>query len=279
MKGEQLNRYLQVAREAALRAGEFLRQAMGQLHPEEARRKGSFDFVTTVDTQAEALISEYLLSAFPEHQILAEEGGLHAGDETFRWIVDPLDGTKNYLFGIPFFCVSIALAYRGTVVAGVVYDPLRDECFWAGKNGGAFCNQKAIAVSPQSDLSRMMLATGFPHRNRRHLPAYLLAFEEIFLRCAGIRRCGSAALDLCYTASGRFGGYFELGLNIWDIAAGSLIVQEAGGIITDFWNRSQFLQNGAVVAGNKTSHTFMQRILGAHFRQPFEHLTHEVREK
>ncbi len=278
MTPDQLDQYLEVAKEAAFRAGAFLRKQLGETSPEKAQRKGSFDFVTQVDTQAEALITEHLLAAFPEYQVLAEEGGLQAGNQTYRWIVDPLDGTKNFMVGIPFFCISIALAYQGSIVAGVVYEPVREECFWAAKGGGAFCNGRPIAVTRQADLSRMLLATGFPHRDRYQLPSYLLAFEAVFLRCAGIRRCGSAALDLCYTACGRFGGYFELGLNIWDIAAGTLIVQEAGGLVSDFWNQPNFLKNGSVVAGNAHSHAFMQGILQNYFKQPFESQSHHVRE-
>ncbi|MEJ2634257.1 MAG: inositol monophosphatase family protein, partial [Calditrichia bacterium] len=175
---------------------------------------------------------ELLLENFPDHRILAEEGTANDSDADYRWIIDPLDGTKNHIQDVPVFCVSIALQKKKELIAGVIYDPVRDELFAAEKGSGAFCNGEQMQVGSRN-LKASLIATGFPFRSKDYLPLYLLAFEEIFLRCSGMRRLGSAALDLAYTAKGRFDGFWELGLSIWDIAAGALMVREAGGIVSD----------------------------------------------
>ncbi|MEJ2636262.1 MAG: inositol monophosphatase family protein [Calditrichia bacterium] len=205
-----------------------------------------------------------LLENFPDHRILAEEGTANDSDADYRWIIDPLDGTKNYIQDVPVFCVSIALQKKKELVAGVIYDPVRDELFTAEKGSGAFCNGEQMHVGSRN-LKASLIATGFPFRSKDYLPLYLLAFEEIFLGCSGMRRLGSAALDLAYTAKGRFDGFWELGLSIWDIAAGSLMVREAGGIVSDFWGEDGYLNTGFIIAGPQPVHSKLLEILPHHF--------------
>ncbi len=256
--------YLEVAIQAARKAGQYLLKERGKISPETVDEKARNDFVTYVDHQSEKLIVDHLLHHFPTHKILAEEGTSRDQTSDYRWIIDPLDGTKNYIQDVPFFAVSIALQHRDEIIAGVVYEPVRDELFTAEKGHGAFCNEKPIRVSRQP-FSQALIATGFPFRAKHYLPTYLLTFEEIFLRCSGMRRCGSAALDLCYTAMGRFEGFWELGLSTWDVAAGSLLVQEAGGIVTDFRGGKSYLQTGFIIAGNPEAHQELSRIIQHHF--------------
>ncbi len=256
--------YLKIAEEVARKAGAFLLQNRGGIDPQKVDAKGKNDFVTHVDRDSEKMIVEEILGHFPNHQILAEEGSKSREKSEYRWIIDPLDGTKNFIQDIPFFTVSIALQKRQEMVAGVIYDPVHDELFAAEKGAGATRNGRTIHVD-NADFSLSLIATGFPHKAKRNLPSYLLAFEEIFLGCSGMRRCGSAALDLCYTAMGRFAGFWEMGLSIWDVAAGSLIVREAGGAVTDFWGGAGYLESGFVAAGNAAAHGELVRILSHHF--------------
>ena len=207
------------------------------------------DFVTEVDQSAERLIIDTLKQAFPTHAILAEESGSSDGDE-YQWIIDPLDGTTNFLHGFPQFSISIALKHKDKLVLGVVYDPLRQELFTAMTGDGAYLNNRRIRVSKQLGLQGALLGTGFPYKDLRYLDAYLAMLKEMITETAGVRRPGSAALDLCYVASGRIDGFWEIGLNAWDIAAGAIIVREAGGIITDFSANEKYLENGNVIAGN-----------------------------
>lgn len=254
-----------VAIEVAKKAGQFLLESKGKLSESEINEKARNDFVTRVDHQSEQLIVDTLLSHFPEHTVLAEErGATSRTHEEYRWIIDPLDGTKNYIQDIPVFCISIALEKNNQIILGVVYDPVHDEIFSAKIGQGAYCNGVPIRVS-QRDLSQALIATGFPFKSKQHLPQYLLCFEEIFLQCSGIRRMGSAALDLCYTAMGKFEGFWELGLSAWDIAAGSLIIKEAGGIITDFSGDNNYLNSGFVVCGNKPTHQFLVKTVNHFF--------------
>ncbi len=261
-----MSRFLEVAADAARTAGKFLLENRGRIPPDQITEKAKNDFVTRIDQQSEEIILKILHDAFPDHQIVAEEGSRRRSDSPYRWFVDPLDGTTNFIQNLPMFAVSIALLKESEVLCGVVYDPVHDELFQAERGQGAFCNGKPIRVSQENNFSRAVIATGFPHRRKIYLPDYLLTFNEIFLRCSGMRRCGSAALDLCYTAAGRYEGYWELGLSPWDVAAGSLLVSEAGGKVSDFWNRPDFLKSGFIVAGNPSTHARLIDFLKIRFQ-------------
>ena len=195
--------YKDVAISAAREAGRYLLSHRGKISPEMIDEKAINDFVTEVDENSEKMIVDSIRSQFPKHKILAEEGTNHQSENKYRWIIDPLDGTKNFIQDIPMFSISIALEKDGEIVLGIVYDPVHDELFSAEKGKGAFCNGSAIRIS-QRELGRAIIATGFPFKSKNYLPQYLLCFEDIFLNCSGMRRCGSAAIDLCYTAMGRF---------------------------------------------------------------------------
>ncbi|MFZ0389836.1 MAG: inositol monophosphatase family protein [Calditrichia bacterium] len=258
--------FLKVAKEAAEQAGAYLLEKRGSLTGAQVDEKAKNDFVTEVDRQSEKMITDSLQKKFPCHGILAEEGTSRNRDKEYLWIVDPLDGTKNYIQQVPFFTVSIALQKADEIIAGVVYDPVHRELFTAEKNKGAFLNGHKISISKEQ-LSAGLVATGFPFRAKYNLPAYLLTFEKIFLACSGIRRCGSAALDLAYTAAGRFEGFWELGLKAWDIAAGSLLIREAGGLVSDFQGENSFLSSGYIVAGTPESHPKLLEIVRQHFQK------------
>ena len=260
-----MSEYLKVAKEIARKTGQYLLDNRGKLSPSDINEKARNDFVTHIDLHSEKMIIDGLLSHFPNHTILAEEGGSKiTKNAEYRWIIDPLDGTKNYIQNIPVFCVSIALEKNETVILGVIYDPVHDELFTAEKGKGAYCNNTPIKVSGRG-ISEALIATGFPFKSKNYLPQYLLCFEEIFLKCSGVRRMGSAALDLCYTAMGKFEGFWELGLSIWDMAAGSLIVKEAGGRITDFSGGDSYLNTGFVVCGNSNTHTELLKTVNYFF--------------
>jgi len=210
--------------------------------------KSRNDFVTEVDRQAEQAIIAELRAKYPHHGILAEESGEHQGDE-YQWVIDPLDGTTNYLHGVPQFAISIALRYRGRLEHGVIYDPLREELFTASRGSGAQLNDRRLRVSQRVGLEGALLGTGFPFRDQRFVKEYLGMFEALLRDTAGIRRPGSAALDLAYVAAGRTDGFWELGLAPWDFAAGALLVQEAGGVVTDLAGGEGFFDTGNLVAG------------------------------
>lgn len=256
---------LQTAVGAARKAGLYLLDNWGKVNVEAANEKKKNDFVTYVDKTSEKMIIEYILSEFPDHQILAEEGGKQQSGSEYQWIVDPLDGTTNFIRHIPVFAVSIAVKYHDEIIAGVVFNPVDNELFSAAKGQGAHLNENPIHISRITDFSRAFLATGFPHQAKRFLPQFVRSFSDIFFHSAGVRRLGSAALDLCYTACGRFEGYWEIGLNPWDVAAGSLIVREAGGEISDFWGKPTYLDSGFVVAGNSAIQKQLINILSIYF--------------
>jgi myo-inositol-1(or 4)-monophosphatase len=258
-------RILKTAVEAARKAGLYLLDNWGKVTVEAADEKKKNDFVTFVDKTSEKMIIEYILSQFPGHQILAEEGGKQQSGSDYQWIIDPLDGTTNFIRHIPVFAVSIGVKYRNEIIAGVVFNPVDNELFSAAKGQGAHLNDAPIHVSRMTDFSRAFLATGFPHQYKRFLPQFVKSFSDIFFHSAGMRRLGSAALDLCYTACGRFEGFWEIGLNPWDIAAGGLIVQEAGGEVSDFWGRPSYLDSGFVVAGNSAIQKQLTNILSTYF--------------
>ena len=222
------------------------------------------DFVTEVDRESERMITDALRDAFPEIGLYAEEGGVDGSMERF-WIIDPLDGTTNFIHRYPVFAVSIALWEEGRTTLGAVYDPTRDELFEAIRHGGASCNGLPLSVSHASRLEQSLLGTGFPFSVPQYIDRYLGAFRELFLGSRGMRRAGSAALDLCHVAAGRLDGFWELYLKPWDMAAGSLIVEEAGGVVTDFFGEDGYLSAGHIVASAPALHPLITRVTGAHF--------------
>jgi myo-inositol-1(or 4)-monophosphatase len=238
-----------VAVRAARAAGQIILRYMNRLDSLEVIEKQRHDYVSEVDKMAEAEIIRELKRAYPRDAILAEESG-QIGKSRNVWVIDPLDGTHNYLRGFPHFCVSIALLEAGEPVIGVVYDPLRDELFTASKGDGAYLNDRRMRVGKRENLGGALLATGFPYRQRRHLDAQIGMTRALLAEAEDIRRTGSAALDLAYVAAGRLDGYFEIGLYTWDMAAGCLLVREAGGRYCDFTGRDGIPENGNLVAGN-----------------------------
>ncbi|MCU0972555.1 MAG: inositol monophosphatase [Burkholderiales bacterium] len=240
---------LNIAVKAARRAGALINRASGDLDRIPVEDKSCNDFVTEVDRAAEAAIIEVLHEAYPKHAILAEESG-RTGASDFVWIIDPLDGTTNFLHGLPQFSVSIALAERGVLSQAVVYDPSRNELFTASRGAGAFLNDRRLRVSRRTRLKGALVGTGFPYREFSHLDTYLAIFRDLLSVTAGLRRPGSAALDLAYVAAGRYDGFFEFGLKAWDIAAGALLITEAGGLVGDLEGENRHLESGHVLAGN-----------------------------
>jgi len=240
---------LNIAVRAARSAGNVITRSMGRLDSISIQTKERNDFVTEVDREAERVIITVLRKAYPDHAILAEESGTTAGDD-FEWIIDPLDGTTNYLHGFPQFAVSIALRHRGRMEQAVVYDPLSQELFTATRGAGAMLNDRRIRVSNRKGLEGSLLGTGFPFKAQHHLETYLDMFRALFPESAGIRRAGSAALDLAFVAAGRLDGFWEIGLSTWDMAAGVLLIQEAGGLSSDFSGGHNYLESGNLVSGN-----------------------------
>ncbi|MFC2172537.1 inositol monophosphatase family protein [Acidobacteriota bacterium] len=239
--------------EIAKEAGGFLIENFGRITFEVAEKRAR-DFVTEIDLKAEEIIIRRLKESFPGTEILAEESGGERTQEGDLWIVDPLDGTTNFIHKVPIFAVSIAFLSNGQRRLGVVYDPSRDEVFSAEKNKGTWLNGQPATVSKKWDTADALIATGFPFRSLDIIDPYLECFKKIFLKIAGMRRAGSASLDLCYVASGRYDGFWEFGLSPWDIAAGSLLVEEAGGVVTDFWGGKDFLWRGDIVTGSQSIH-------------------------
>ncbi len=251
---------INVMDKAARRAGRDLSRDFGEVEQLQVSRKGAADFVSAADRKAEQTIHYELMKARPDFGFLGEEGGmLEEGDGVHRWIVDPLDGTTNFLHGLPQFAISIALEERGEIVAGIVYEPLNDELFWAERNNGAFLNDRRLRVSARQHLNEALIATGMPFLGHGDPTRYMATLENVIGEVAGIRRLGSAALDLAYVAAGRCDGFWEFGLSIWDIAAGILIVREAGGFVSDPTGRDLALKTGDVVAGNDRIHEKLLR--------------------
>jgi myo-inositol-1(or 4)-monophosphatase len=239
---------LNIAVRAARNAGDIIVRHSTRIDALTISTKERNDFVSEVDRQAEDEIIAIIRKAYPEHGILAEESGQHGRSDEFLWIVDPLDGTTNFLHGFPQFAVSIGLQHKGRLEQGVIYDPMRQELFTASRGVGAFLDNRRIRVSKQTGLKGALLGTGFPYKEQRHLDAYLGMFKALLADSAGIRRPGSAALDLAYVAAGRFDGFWEFGLNPWDMAAGVLLVREAGGLVGDFAGGHDFMKSGNIVA-------------------------------
>lgn len=263
-----LHPMLNVAIKAARAAGAIINRASMDLDILKINSKSPNDFVTEVDHAAEEAIIDTLLQAYPDHGILAEESGRTRGAKhsEFVWIIDPLDGTTNFIHGFPVYCVSIALAHRGVVQQAVVYDPTRNDLFYATKGRGAYLNDKRLRVSKRTRMSDALIGTGFPFRRGDNFKRYVKMFEEVMTQCAGLRRPGAAALDLCYVAAGYYDAFFETGLNPWDVAAGSLIITEAGGLIGNFTGEADFLNQREVVAGSPKIYGQLVQILAPYTR-------------
>ncbi|MBF7074804.1 inositol-1-monophosphatase [Glaciecola sp. MH2013] len=241
---------LNIAVRAARSAGSVIARGFENVDDLQIQQKGENDFVTKIDKEAEQAIIEKIKQSYPDHTFIGEEGGIVEGDDTFKWIIDPLDGTTNFIKGIPHFAVSIALLYKGRLDQAVVFDPLRGELFTAGRGQGAQLNGHRIRASQAKELGSTVLATAFPFKAKDTLDTYMKSFTEIFSQSGDIRRGGSAALDLAYVAAGRFDGYWERGIKPWDIAAGELLVRESGGLVTDFAGGNDPMLSGEIVAGS-----------------------------
>ncbi|MFB3904711.1 MAG: inositol monophosphatase [Acidobacteriota bacterium] len=252
---------LDLARRTALEAGALLRKRFRTDF--RVSKKGPIDFVTEMDVRAEQLILDRIRSAYPNHRILAEEAGPNSNDSRFNWLVDPLDGTTNYAHGFPAFCVSIALEHDGKLETGVIYDPMAGELFSASRGGGAFLNDQPIRVSEEEALGESLLGTGFSY-DPDGLRVNLRLFHEFMTRAAGVRRVGSAARDLAYVACGRFDGVWEFQLHPWDVAAGMLLVEEAGGRVTSFDGRPCTPRDQRILLTNGRIHDAMLEVLRAH---------------
>ena len=252
---------LTIAVRAARKAGDFLQRNARDLSRVNIQEKGINDFVSDIDREAERLIGEIILDAYPDHALLGEEGGSR-GESAHRWIIDPLDGTTNYLHGLPWYSVSIGYEIDKRLTVGVVYVPEADELFTAVRGQGAQLNNRRIRVAPRGGLKGALLATGFPFRHFDELDDYLAMLGAVISETSGVRRAGSAALDLAYVAAGRFDGFWEIGLNPWDIAAGALLIQEAGGLVSDFHGGQGFMDSGNVVAANPKVFRALLTLLG-----------------
>ena len=243
---------LNIAIEAAREAGKIIFRNISRVHSLDIKTKEKNDFVSEVDLQAEQEIINIIHRVYPQHGILGEEFGsrFSGNDDEYQWIIDPLDGTTNFLRGFPHYSVSIALKHKDRLEVAVIYDPFKDELFCAGRGNGASLNDRKIRVSKLPSFEGALLATGFPYKENQNIDAYMASLKDIMLQTAGIRRAGSAALDLAYVAAGRVDGFWEFGLNSWDIAAGCLIVQEAGGLVGDTEGGHAYLETGNIVAAN-----------------------------
>ncbi len=254
---------LNIAVRAARRAADVIVRSLNRLDSLEVTSKGRNDFVTEIDRTAEAEIIQIIRRAYPDHAFLGEESGA-IGDSPFQWIIDPLDGTTNFLHGFPQFSVSIACSIRGRIEHGVIYDPMRQEVFTASRGEGAQLENRRIRVTQQRGLEGALIGTGFPYRaNTDHIDAYMAMLRDVMLSTAGVRRPGSAALDLAYVAAGRTDGFFEIGLGPWDTAAGSLLIEEAGGIVSTLAG-GDYKQGGNIIAGTPRVHTALVQLLAPH---------------
>ncbi len=243
---------LNIAVKAAREAADIIQYGARNLDRLTIDNKGPGDYVSEIDRNAEKAIVDVLLAAFPNHGIIGEEGsGASRGDPNsdYVWIIDPLDGTTNFLHGVPQYCVSIALSVKGVLTQGVIYDPSKNDLFTATRGAGAFMNNRRIRVSKQLKLRDSLIGTGFPFRDGAAFEEYLVQLRNIMPKCAGLRRPGAAALDLAYVAAGYFDGFWEMKLNQWDMAAGALLIQEAGGLVTGIDGEDTYMQSGSIVAG------------------------------
>jgi myo-inositol-1(or 4)-monophosphatase len=254
---------LNIAVKAARRAGNLIYRSADKIDHLTITKKSHADFVSEVDRAAEQVIMETLLEAYPSHAILAEESGSH-GDSEYLWIIDPLDGTTNFLHGFPQFAVSIALEHKGVLTQAVIYDPVRNELFTATRGQGAYLNDKRIRVSKRLHMADALIGTGFPYSNFQHMDAYLAILKDVMQKSSGLRRPGSAALDLAWMAAGRYDGFFETGLKAWDIAAGCLLITEAGGMVSDLVGKDSYIKTGHICAGNPEIHPQLLKLMAPH---------------
>ena len=254
---------LTIAVRAARNAGDLIQRSSQSIEKLTIDQKGLNDFASEVDRAAEQEIIKVLRHAFPDHAILAEESGEHDGNE-YQWVIDPLDGTTNFLHGFPQYAVSIALKHKNKLELGVIYDPVRDELFTAERGGGAMLNNRRIRVTKQNTMRGALIGTGFPFKTMENIEPYLAMFRAVSADSAGIRRAGAAALDMAYVACGRLDAYWEIGVKEWDIAAGVLLVQEAGGVATDFSFNDKYLQSGNIIVGNLKMHQLMYHAIEPH---------------
>ena len=265
-----MNPMLNMAIKAAHEAGDIIARSADRIDQLQIENKDKNDFVTEIDRSAEAAIIHILKKAYPEHAFLGEESGTHTGKadaqgQTYEWIIDPLDGTTNFLYGIPHYAVSIALKKNGKLDQAVIYDPIKDELFYASRGGGAFLNKRRMRVSKRLSLTNALLTTGIPYRPDQAdlIDTYFQTMKALIIDTAGVRRPGAASLDLAYVAAGRFDGFWEFGLHEWDIAAGVLLVQEAGGLVGDLKGGSSHLKTGDIVAASpKVFKSMIKRLHG-----------------
>ncbi|WP_456395311.1 inositol monophosphatase family protein [Desulfurobacterium sp.] len=250
---------IETALKAAKEASQILLQYQGRLKRSEITFKSKNDYVTKADKEAEEKIIKVIKAHFPAHSIVAEESGT-SGNSDYIWFIDPLDGTKNFIHGLPMFSISIGVSFKGELIAGVVAVPALNEIFTAEKGSGAFYNREKITVSNRP-FNEGLIATGFPFRGKEMLDDYLTCFKEVFFSVSGIRRCGSAAIDLAYTAKGIFDGFWELSLKPWDIAAGVLLIEEAGGVVSDFRGGRQFLKTGNIIGASQNTYEHLFSII------------------
>ncbi|MCX6554141.1 MAG: inositol monophosphatase family protein [Candidatus Aminicenantes bacterium] len=254
-----------IAWRAAHEAGDLIKRNFQNLQNIDIQSKGKNDFVTRVDREAEGIITKVIASNFPDHQVLAEEGGLSTQKGEYLWVVDPLDGTTNFIQGIPHFAVALALMKNEQVIFGLIYDPLLRECFHAASGQGAFLNDAPIVVSAIKQMGSAFGATGFPFKAPHLLTPYTDVFKILLPQCQDLRRCGSAALDLAYVACGRYDFFWESHLLPWDFMAGKLIVEEAGGTTSDFSGKELPVQTSSVLAANRCLHPTLLDLIGPHF--------------
>ena len=265
---------LNIAVRAARAAGDIIVRAADRVDLLNITVKSRNDFVSEVDRQAEHEIVSILQKAYPGHAVLGEEYGAQGPESSeYVWVIDPLDGTTNFLHGFPQFAVSIGLFYRGKIERGVVYDPIKQELFTAARGQGATLNNRRLRVTKQNGMTGALLGTGIPFKDQSYLDAYLGMLKDLLKDAAGIRRAGSAALDLAYVAAGRFDGFWEIGLNVWDMAAGVLLVQEAGGIVTDLEGGARHFETGSIVCGNPKLHAPMLELIKPHLTDDLRNRT------
>ena len=258
---------LSIAVKAAREAGRIINRASQDVNALSIQSKTFNDFVSEVDHAAERAIIDTLKAAYPDHGFLGEESGNTNQESENIWIIDPLDGTTNFLHNFPQYCISIALQQKGVLTQAVIYDPVRNDLFTATKGRGAFLNDKRIRVTNRSKLQDSLISTGFPFRDFTHLDTYMVMLKDMIKKTIGIRRPGSAALDLAYVAAGFTDGFFEIGLSSWDIAAGGLLVQEAGGIVADFEGNESWLKTGNIVAANPRVFAQILQVLSPHLTE------------
>jgi len=249
---------------AAQKAGRGLRRAFSEIEKLQVSKKGPADYVSEADHRAEKTLFEELQHARPKYGFLMEESGIVEGtDNSNRWIIDPLDGTLNFLHGLPHFAISIGLERDREIFAGVIYEPISDQLFWAEKGKGAFLNDKRLRVSTRRNMDESLFATGIPFAGREGHQPFLIQLENVMAVSAGVRRYGAAALDLAYVAAGRYEGFWEKGINPWDMAAGIILVREAGGYVTDYDGKNNMMETGSIIASNDQLHRPLKKLINS----------------